>query len=267
MIQETHLFFNEVLKNDLSLLNFVDSDFAMLNGRLARHYGIDGIEGQTIRKVPLPPGSVRGGVMTQAAVLKVTANGTNTSPVLRGVWVMDHMLNRPVPPPPQNVPAIEPDIRGAKTIREQLDKHRELGACASCHQKIDPPGYALESFDVIGGFRENYRVLAQGFKDRVKDRDGNSQPYAKGPKVEGGDTLADGRSFKDAAEFKKLLLSDKDATARALAEKLLVYATGHGLEFADRDAVKQIVGRVREKQYGFRSLLHEVVQSAVFRSK
>jgi mono/diheme cytochrome c family protein len=267
MLQETHLFFDEVLKNDLSLTNFVNSDFAMLNARLARLYGIDGIEGQTIRKVALPPGNVRGGVMTQAAVLKVTANGTNTSPVMRGVWVMDHILGRPVPPPPKNVPAIEPDIRGAKTIREQLDKHREVVSCAVCHQKIDPAGYALESFDVIGGFRDNYRVLAKGFNDRVKDRDGNSQPFARGPKVDAGDTLADGRSFTNVTEFKKLLLADKDAFAKALAEKLLVYATGHGLEFADRDAVKQIVERVREKQYGFRSLIHEVVQSAIFRNK
>jgi mono/diheme cytochrome c family protein len=267
MLRETRMFFDEVLHNDLSLLNFVDSDFAILNARLAKHYGIDGVDSQVMRKVPLPKGSIRGGVLTQAAVLKVTANGTNTSPVLRGVWVLDRILNRPAPPPPQNVPAIEPDIRGAKTIREQLDKHRELGACASCHQKIDPPGYALECFDVIGGYRDNYRVLAKGFNDRVKDREGNPQPYAKGPKVEAGDTLADGRSFKDIADFKKLLLADKDGLAKAMTEKLLVYGTGHGLEFADRDVVKQIVSKSAPKQYGFRTLIHQVVESPVFLNK
>ncbi|HEX8911090.1 MAG TPA: DUF1592 domain-containing protein [Humisphaera sp.] len=267
MVRESHAFFDEVLKNDLSLLNFVDSDFAMLNSRLARHYGIDGVDGMNVRKVKLPPGSVRGGVMTQAAVLKVTANGTNTSPVPRGVWVLDKILGRPAPPPPKNVPAVEPDIRGATTIRQQLDKHRAVGACTSCHQKIDPPGYALECFDVIGGYRDNYRVLAKGFNDRVKDRDGNPQPYARGPKVEASETMADGRAFKDVAEFKRLMLADKDGLARAMAERLLVYATGHGLEFADREAVKQAVDRVRDKGYGFRSLVHEVVQSEAFRNK
>jgi hypothetical protein len=267
MVRETRLFFDEVLRHDLSLLNFVDSDFAILNARLARHYGIDGVAGGAMRKVPLPPGGVRGGVMTQAAVLKVTANGTNTSPVPRGVFVLDRIMGRPSPPPPQNVPAIEPDTRGATTIREQLAKHRNLGACASCHQKIDPPGYALENFDVIGGWRDNYRVIAKGFNDRVKDRDGNSQPFAKGPKVEAGDTLPDGRKFEDVAGFKRLLLQDKDGLARAMAERLLVYGTGHGLEFADRDAVRSVLEQVREKGYGFRALVHEVVQSRTFRNK
>lgn len=267
MLQETHRFFDEVLKNDLSLLNFVDSDWAMLNARLAEHYGIPGITGQLLRRVTLPNGSVRGGVMTQAAVLKVTANGTNTSPVTRGVWVMDRILGRPVPPPPQNVPAIEPDVRGATTVRELLTKHASSANCAGCHSKIDPPGYALESFDVVGTYRDNYRILATGFKDRVKGKDGGSYPYAVGPKVEAGATLADGRGFADVAQFKKLLLADPDGIARALAEKLLVYGTGHGLEFADRDEVAKIVERAKAKQYGFRTLVHEVVQSRVFRSK
>jgi len=267
MVRETTLFFEEILRNDLSLLNFIDSDFAMLNSKLATHYGIDGIDDLKFRKVKLPHDSVRGGVMTQAAVLKVTANGTNTSPVLRGVWVLDHLLGKPSPPPPQNVPAVEPDIRGATSIREQFAKHRELGACASCHVKIDPPGYALENFDVIGGWRSNYRKIADGFKDRVKDRDGNSQPYAVGLPVEAGDTLADGRAFRDVREFKQLLLSDKDAIASAMAQKLLVYGTGHGLEFSDRDALREIVRRTATKNHGFRTLLHEVVQSPVFLSK
>ena len=130
----------------------------MLNRRLAEHYGIAGVSGEEFRRVPLPPGCHRGGVLTQASVLKVTANGTVTSPVLRGAWVMKRLLGEPLPPPPPDVPAFEPDTRGATTIRAQLDKHRNLAACASCHSRMDPPGFALENFDVIGGWRERYRA-------------------------------------------------------------------------------------------------------------
>ncbi len=162
MVKETLLFFDEVLKNDLSLTNFVASDFTMLNGRLAKHYGIPGVTGQEFRKVALPPDSHRGGVLTMASVLKVTANGTTTSPILRGAWVLDRILGTPPPKPTVDVEAVEPDIRGATTIREQLAKHRQRAECASCHAKIDPPGFALESFDVIGGWRENYRSVGKG---------------------------------------------------------------------------------------------------------
>ncbi len=157
-VQETRRFFDEVLNDDLSVTNFVRSDFAILNERLATHYGIPGVKGIEFRKVKLPADSVRGGVLAQASVLKVTANGTTSSPVLRGVWVMERILGLPVPPPPPGVPAVEPDIRGATTIREQLAKHRNSESCAGCHAKIDPPGFALESFDVIGGWRERYRA-------------------------------------------------------------------------------------------------------------
>src|SRR5215469_11118361 len=131
MIRETELFFDEVLKRDLSLTNFVSSDFVMVNGRLAKHYGLSGVEGWEFRKMPAAPGSHRGGVLTMASVLKVTANGTTTSPVLRGAWVMDRILGTPPPPPPNDVPAIDPDIRGARTIREQLAKHRSIESCAA----------------------------------------------------------------------------------------------------------------------------------------
>ena len=137
MVQETHAFFDELLENDLSVLNFVESDFAMLNERLAKHYRVPGVSGLDVRRVTLRPEWHRGGVMTHASVLKVSANGTTTSPVLRGVWILDRILGRPAPPPPPNVPAVEPDIRGAKSIREQLAKHRELESCAGCHARIE----------------------------------------------------------------------------------------------------------------------------------
>src|SRR5262249_2168773 len=135
---------------------------AMLNERLAVHYGIAGVSGSQIRRVPLPPGSPRGPFLTQASILKITANGTTTSPVPRGAFVMDRLLGQPPEPPPPDVPAIEPDVRGVKTIREQLDRHRRDASCAACHAKIDPPGFALESFDVIGGQRARYRSLGMG---------------------------------------------------------------------------------------------------------
>ena len=231
MVKETLLFFDEVLKNDLSLTNFVASDFTMLNGRLARHYGIPGVTGQEFRKVALPPDSHRGGVLTMAGVLKVTANGTTTSPILRGAWVLDRILGTPPPKPTVDVEAVEPDIRGATTIREQLAKHRQRAECASCHVKIDPPGFALESFDVIGGWRDYYRSVGKGEPVVVN---GRKMRYLKGPDVDAADVLPDGRQFKNIDEFKQLLLKDKDQLARALTEKLLSYATGGAPAKADR---------------------------------
>jgi hypothetical protein len=264
MIRETELFFAEVLKDDLSLTNFVASDFTMLNARLAKHYGIPGPDGFTFRKVTLPPGSHRGGVLTMASVLKVTANGTTTSPVTRGVWVMDRILGTPPPKPPADVPSIEPDIRGATTIREQLARHRQVASCASCHTKIDPPGFALESFDVIGGWRENYRTTGNGKPVTVG---GRRMPYHEGKKVDPSDAMPDGSKFADIDEFKQLLLKDKDQLARALAEKLLTYASGAAPEGSDRAEIDAIVKRAREKNYGFRTLIHEVVQSKLFQTK
>ena len=271
MLQETHRFFEELLNHDRSVLNFVDSDFTFLNNRLAKHYGIPEIEGVALRKTTLKPEYHRGGVLAQAAVLKVTANGTTTSPVVRGVWVSDRILGKPIPPPPPNVPAIEPDIRGATTIREQLAKHREIASCAGCHSKIDPPGFALEAYDVIGGYREKYRAV--GTKERVKLPPSNidkwlAKPgYGFGQPVDAGDVLPDGRKFADLAEFKQLLLADPDQTCSCVAEKLLIYATGGGLEYGDRDEVERIVAAAKSKEFGLRSLVHEVIQSELFLTK
>ncbi len=264
MLRETELFFTEVLRHDLSLTNFIASDFSMLNGRLAKHYGIPGVSGFEFRKVNLPPDSHRGGLLTMACVLKVTANGTTTSPVLRGAWVLDRILGTPPPRPPENVGALEPDTRGTKTIRDQLAKHRQLESCAGCHVKIDPPGFALESFDVIGGWREFYRSSGNGKAVIV---DGRRMPYLHGPKVDPSDTLPDGRAFQNVNDLKQLLLADTDQITRSLTTKLVTYATGHGLEPADKVAVSDIVQRVKAKNYGFRSLMHEVVASELFQTK
>ena len=267
MVKETELFFAELLKDDLSLLNFVASDFTMLNGRLAKHYGIPGVEGWEFKKHPLSPGSHRGGVLTMASVLKVTANGTATSPVTRGAWVLERILGTPPPRPPENVAALIPDIRGATTIREQLAKHRQIDTCASCHVQIDPPGFALESFDVIGGWRDRYRLSgwARGAEEVILD--GKKMHYYHGLKVNPADVLADGRAFADIDEFKQLLLADKDQIARALTRKLVTYATGGPPESSDLPEIDVIVGKVRDKNYGFRSLIHQVVASQLFQMK
>lgn len=255
MLRETYLFFNEVLKNDLSITNFVSSDFSMLNGRLARHYNIPGVDGWEFRKVMLPKDSHRGGLLTMASVLKVTANGTYTSPILRGTWVLERILGTPPPRPPEGIAAVEPDIRGATTIREQLAKHRSTGSCASCHARIDPPGFALESFDVIGGWREHY-VL-----------DGRPANFRKGRKVDPADVLADGRAFKDIDELKALLLADKDQIARALAERLVIYATGSIPQPTDQPGIEAIVAKIRKGNYGLKSLVHEITSSDFFLNK
>lgn len=269
MPRETQLFFEEVLRHDLPLTNFVQSDWTMLNERLAALYGIEGIEGIGFRKVKLPPASHRGGVMTQASVLKVTADGTRTSPVLRGKWVLERIIGKPPQPPPPDAPSIDPDIRGATTIRQQLDKHRNIPACASCHVHIDPPGFALETFDPIGNYRDFYRVATRP-DGRAKPIDIHAhakRTVYRGLDVEKGFKTAEGREFKDIEEYKAILVEDKDQLARNLVEKIIVYSTGADIQFADREVVEQIVAKLRAKNYGFRSLIHEVIQSRVFLNK
>jgi hypothetical protein len=264
MVREAELFFAELLRDDLGVTNVAASDFSMLNGRLARHYGIPGVDGLwSFRKVALPPESHRGGVMTMAAVMKVTANGTSTSPILRGAWVLDRVLGTPPPKPPANVPALEPDIRGATTIREQLAKHRTIESCASCHSRIDPPGFALESFDVIGGWRDSYR--SERWVKGAKQVKGKS--YYETQKVDPTGELADGRTFQNIDEFKQLLVKEKDQLARAMVQRLTIYATGGATEAVDRPEVEAVLARAREKNYGLRTLVHELVQSRLFREK
>jgi hypothetical protein len=267
-LEETRLFFAELLRADLPARNVVDSDFTFLNERLADHYGIRGVAGAHFRKVKLPPGSLRGGLMTQASVLTVTGNGTTTSPVLRGHWITERILGLQTPPPPPTVEAIEPDIRGAVTIRQQLDKHRANASCASCHSKMDPPGFALESFDVMGGYRERYRAVS----DKVPPvkgfgMDGQAFKFHYGLPVDSAGTLPDGRPFKDVREFRKLLLQAEVPIARNLVQQLAVFATGAPVRFSDRAEVEKILDQAKDRQYGVRSIVHAIVQSELFRNK
>lgn len=267
MPQETKRFFEEILAKDRSLTEFTHSDWTFLNERLAQHYGVPGVFGGELRVVPLPPEVHRGGVMTQASILKVTADGAKTSPVLRGKWVLDRILGQPPAPPPANVPAVEPDIRGATTIRQQLDKHRDSEACNACHKHIDPPGLALETYDPIGSWREFYRSPIYKRENLVKLPNYPHREVVRGLEVEKSGVTASGRTFRDIDEYKLLLLADKDQLTRCLVEKLVVYATGAEIQFADREVVEELVAKSRAGGYGFRSLIHDVVQSRVFLHK
>jgi hypothetical protein len=181
-------------------------------------------------------------------------------------WVLSNIIGEPVPPPPAGIPAIEPDIRGATTIREQLQKHQNAESCAACHRYIDPPGFALESFDAIGGWRDWYRSLGDGERVDLEIHHRRVQ-YKKGKTVEPSGQLPDGRKFADIRQFKQLLLDDKPQLARCLTEKLLTYGLGRELGFSDRAAVSEIAANVAKQDYGFRSLIHEVVQSETFSRK
>ena len=266
MVEETQRFFEEMLSQDLSVMNIIDSDFVIINERLAQHYGLKGVKGQGFRKVKLPADSVRGGVLTQASILKVTANGTNTSPVVRGIWVLDKIFGQPSPPPPPNAPTVEPDIRGATTLREQLAKHRNVQDCAICHVKIDPAGFALENFDVIGGWRDNYRTLGEGNRPKIRQTVITHAwvRYKIGLPVDASGQTPDGRPFRDIREFKRLLADDADTITAGLTNKLLTYALGRTIGFSDRPTVRQIVTKVRGDNYGLRSLVHKIVQSPTF---
>jgi hypothetical protein len=245
----------------------VDSKYTFLNERLAVHYGVPDVQGVTMRRVDLPPDNPRGGFMTQASVLKVTANGTTTSPVLRGKFIMERILGIDIPPPPI-VPAVEPDIRGAVTIRQQLDKHRSDPSCASCHSKMDPAGFALESFDVMGGWRDRYR----GVDEAVPAEKGlgkNGQPFAYhwALPVDSTGVLPDGRKFEGIRDLKQLLLSNERQLALNMAKQLTIFATGAPVRFSDRAQIEQIVDATKPTQYGLRDIVHQIVQSDLFRNK
>ncbi|MBK8094604.1 MAG: DUF1592 domain-containing protein [Verrucomicrobiaceae bacterium] len=266
MLRETRRFIAHLIEENLSIANIIDSDFAMLNKRLAQHYGIPDVTGVELQKIKLPPDSHRGGVLTQASVLKVSANGTNTSPVVRGVWVMDRILGLEPPPPPPGVPGVEPDIRGATTLREQLAKHSTLESCNACHRVIDPPGFALENYDVIGGWRERFRSIDQGEKVDLKV-EGRKVRYRLGPPVDATGEMPGGEKFAHLDDLKKLLLADPDRIARCVAEKLLTFATGRPMGFSDRSALDQLVAQSKKKGHTMRDMIHAIVQSEVFSSK
>ncbi|MDP1589886.1 MAG: DUF1592 domain-containing protein [Prosthecobacter sp.] len=274
MLQETRTYFAEMLRGDLSITHLIDSDFAFLNGRLARHYDggnqtgaptdkkkqqaqalpvassesltVSAVKpGEGLQKVSLKPDAKRGGLVTQGAILKVTADGTSTSPVVRGVFINERILGNHIPPPPPGVPAIEPDIRGATSIRDQLEKHRNSESCASCHQTIDPPGFALENYDPVGIWRTGY---GQG---------------GRGAKVNPTGITPDGQTFTDLTTWKQIYTQRADQLANGFAHHFLTYSTGAPARFSDEAALDSI----SKKTINLRSIIREVVLSDIFQTK
>lgn len=254
MVEETRAYFRELIKGDVNITGMVESNFAFLNERLARHYGIADLslkEGAGLQKVSLPEKAreQRGGLITQGAVLKVTADGSHTSPVVRGVFVNERILGVHLPPPPPGVPAIEPDIRGAISIRDQLEKHRSNENCMSCHLTIDPPGFVLENYDPVGAWRTSYG----------KDK--------KAAKVNAAGATRDGAQFSGLVDWRKIYTDRSDQLAAAFVEQFLTYATGAAPRFGDRDARGAIVSAEAENGYGLRSLMEASLKSPIFLSK
>lgn len=254
MKTETRRFFDHLVATDGPITDFLDADYTFANKPLARHYGLPTKsfkpEGAHLfQRVSLENQPRRGGLLGMGSVLTVTANGIETSPVVRGVWLLENILGTPPPPPPDDVPAIDPDIRGAKTIRDQLKKHRESATCYDCHQKIDPPGFALENFDPVGSWRTHYFVGSK-----------------RGAKIDASGELANGEAFTDIADFKKLLLEREDLFARMLTERLLTYATGRQMEALDRPEIDRIVAELDSEGGGLRTLLEKVVASEIFQT-
>jgi hypothetical protein len=243
MKHETYQFVEHVLTNNLTVEAFIDSEFTFLNGALARHYGIGGVDGEAFRKVTLPADSVRGGVITHGSVLTATSNGVDTSPVVRGVWLLESVLGTPPNPPPPDVEPLAPDIRGATTIRDQLRKHREVETCNACHRKIDPYGFALENFDPVGKWRATYRG---------------------GRRIDTAGKTTDGHQFADIRGLKNALADRRQRVAENLAHELLSYACARPLTFRDRPAIDRILATAADSGFGFRDLVLGVVADDVF---
>ncbi len=260
--EETQLFVAEILRENLPLETFIDPDFTYVNRRNAKLYGMK-ISGDQMQRVALQRGGRYGGILGQASVMMATANGVDTQPVLRGVWLLENIFGDPPPEPPTGVPAIEPDTSGAETIREQLARHQADPNCAGCHRKIDPPGFALENFDPVGRWREHYPVYGRGPDTR------KSQTYVmkNGRKVDSAAELADGTRLKDATDLKRYLVENIDQFAKCLAGKLLTYATGRTPGFGDRNEINRVVAEVKAKGNGFQDLIVELVLSESFRTK
>ena len=251
MVAETRAFISELFANNLAIGNLLKSDFAFLNTRLQDHYGLETlnvIPGNGLQKVAVPDDS-RSGLLTQGAILKVTADGSVTSPVVRGIFVNERILGRHIDPPPPNIPAIEPDIRGAVSIRDQLNKHRNSKSCASCHIKIDPSGFALEEFNPVGDIRRFY-----------------GKPK-KSAKVDPHGITSEGEKFRNYEEWRTIQLSRPEKLAEAFVGQLLRYGTGGEIRFSDRDVLKKITEEARENDYGLKSLLKETLTSQLFLEK
>ena len=263
MLEETHLFLDKLLTEDRPVHEMIDADYTFMDSRLARYYDIETAMknpdsaselDDEMRLIRLKPKANRGGLLAHGSILKVTANGNDTSPVLRGIWVCERILGMEIPAPPANVPAVEPDIRGATTIRELLAKHESEASCAACHKSFDPPGFALENFDAGGKWRNQYRQLIQG-------------KFKRSGRVDPSHTMLSGDHFDSFMQFRALLAKDEKALARNLASQMLVFATGANVGFSDRPTLDMIVSQTSKQGHGFRSILDAVIASESFLKK
>jgi hypothetical protein len=257
MVRESEAFFAEILHHDISAMNLIRSDFVMLNERLARFYGIPEVRGDHFRRVSVPQGTRRGGLLTQASVLTLTSNGTRTSPVVRGVWILENLLGDPPPPPPPDAGDLAPSVPGIDkaTVRDRLEAHRRIPQCASCHQKIDPLGFALENFDAHGRWRDQYGF---GYEGRVHGDD---------PRVDASGRLPDGRRLDGVESLQAILLADEDRFLACLTEKMMIYGLGRGLEASDRPLRDKLVAEMKADRYTLRSLIKGIVTSEAFLRK
>lgn len=252
LIPQVDAFFGDLLKRNGPIRNFIDSDYTFMNNRLGELIYMQKVVGENMRRVTLDDPR-RGGLLTMPAIMTVTANGVDTSPIVRGVYVLENILGTPPPSPPPDVEPLSPDLRGVKTLKEQLAIHRDQQACNRCHRKIDPMGFALENFDPIGRWRDHYPKV-----------DKNAR---QAPVIDTASVMANGREVQDLAEFKAVLLASEPQVARCLAEKMLTYATGRRLEAGDRGEVNRIVAELQRDGNHLRDLVHLVVQSRIFLSK
>jgi hypothetical protein len=244
--RESDLFFSNIMREDRSVLEFIDADYTFLNDRLARHYGVPGVKGSYFRRVDLTASEHRGGVLSQGAVLLVTSYPTRTSPVLRGKWILENILGTPPPPPPPNIPPLADSAsNSARSLREQLEKHRADRACASCHARLDPLGFSLEQYDGIGRFRTE----------------------EDGAQIEASGALPDGTAVNGYDGLKKVVLDRRDEFVECLTAKMLTYALGRGLEYYDQPAVRAIRRQAASADYRFSSIILGIVNSVPFRMR
>jgi hypothetical protein len=260
---ETRGFVHRMVTDNLSVRMLVSSPWVLVNEQLAGLYGLSGVEGSQLRQVSLPESSPYGGIWTQSAVMKVTANGTTTSPVKRGVWVSERLLGIVIPPPPPDIKPVDPDVRGAKTLREQLELHRSKGSCAACHAHFDPFGFALESFDVTGRYRTAYRQIDPAPSG---DQHNGRGAWHDGLPVDCSGKTPEGQAFKDIRDLRALLSKNQEQLARGVLRNLMTYATGSPASALDGRAIEDMVKAAAHDDFGMRSLIHALVQSELFRS-
>ena len=265
MIRETERFFEAVLVENLTLDHFIDPGFSYRNKNLNKIYGGELTE-TDMQRVTLPKGERQGGLLSLASVLMATANGVDTHPVHRGVWLLDNVLGQPTPPPPPGVPAVAPDTSGATTMREQMMKHQADVACVRCHEKIDPLGFVMESFDPVGRWREYYPVYTEAASAKLKEEfyANQGEGTRRGRHIDTSATMPDGTVLNDVTDLKAYLLANMTLFTHCLVEKLFIYSTGRALSFGDRRVTRELVQETFDHKLGFQDLIVAVVLSESF---